>query len=264
MSNFTIINYVSERDVSSIISKLPEGSNVLVVCRPGNEKAADYSKLENVTVKEFPNEDITRGNARNIAIKFGKDLFKTSFMHVLEDSVFIEDVSSFIPAIEKMMTAMNLGSWYNTTCDGVNYVYAKYNPRVSISLDDAELKDVGIRKLLYCSNANFAWSIFNLDIAKDHEMLVDSYYNVPMFMIIETLAARRNNKQKNEMHYMNYYPTIEEELHAFKRNPAIKEPSLRDQIEKENPHFREKHINNSADTNVDVLMEDLYLKLHKD
>ena len=40
-----------------------------------------------------------------------------------------------------------------------------------------------------------------------------------MYYIIEFLANRRNNKNPGQLHYMNMYPTINEELDVFKSIP---------------------------------------------
>ena len=59
------------------------------------------------------------------------------FVHILEDGVkIIGETRVFLDEIEKMMSLLNLKSWFNTSCDMVNYVLQKYNPRFYIKIDD--------------------------------------------------------------------------------------------------------------------------------
>ena len=160
-----------------------------------------------------------------------------------------------------MMTKFKLDSWFNCSCDPVNYVYSRFNPRFELVIDDDEAKKNYDKTILLCSNANTTWTTFNLDICEYEKIKLDDRFTIAMYYIIEFLANRRNNKNPGQLHYMNMYPTINEELDVFKSTPIeendvdVKEKQ-KIQIEEDNL-FHSLNINYQPDHDIVMISEDI-------
>ena len=74
-------------------------------------------------------------------MKWFLDNKKSGYLHFIEDNVEItSDPTNFLDKIEEMMTKFKLDSWFNGSCDPVNYVYSRFNPRFELVIDDDEAK----------------------------------------------------------------------------------------------------------------------------
>lgn len=181
------------------------------------------------------------------------------FVHVLEDTVEIyNSPDKFLDEIERMMVMFQLKSWFNTSCDICNYVYSKYNPRLYISIDEEEAQKKYDKTIAWCSNANTIWVCYNTNLATFDDIKFEERFRYPMYYIIEFLARRRNTKKPGQLDYMNYYPSIPEELDVF-RQLELKQPVdfSEDEIRKEGEIFTEMKVDNHPDSNLDILMEDM-------
>ena len=139
------------------------------------------------------------------------------FVHVIEDKIQIYgNPSKFLDEIEKMMIVFRLKSWFNTSCDPCNFIYSKYNPRMYVAIDEPEAEKKYKKTISWCSNANTLWVCYNMDACSFDDIRFEENFQYPMYYIIEFLARRRNSKSPGELNYMNYYPSVEEELGVFK------------------------------------------------
>ena len=100
------------------------------------------------------------------------------------------------------MNVLDLNNWCGTVTDGCNYIYSKYNPRLSISIDKPEYQKLNIDKVIFCSHSNVQWLVYDLERADDNELFFNESFTVDMFWIIEYLARRRNT-HPNSLYFMN-------------------------------------------------------------
>lgn len=126
-------------------------------------------------------------------------------LHVLEDTTCImSSPKQFIDDIEHAMDVLDYDVWLSTTCDPCNYVYKKFNPRLSVAMDRAELFKLGLgTQILLTSHSNLQWVVYNFAKAPDDLLRFDERFTVPMYYIIEFLARRRNTKQDGQLYFMN-------------------------------------------------------------
>jgi hypothetical protein len=129
----------------------------------------------------------------------------SGMLHVLEDTTCIlKDPKQFMDDIENAMDILDYDVWLSTSCDPCNFVYRKYNPRLDIVLDRAELFKLGLgTRILFTSHSNLQWVVYNFAKAPDSLLHLDEQFTVPMYYIIEFLARRRNTKQDGQSYFMN-------------------------------------------------------------
>ena len=249
-----------------IVEKLPVGSKILVFQRKQLDNEETASKLakmrqnHDVEMRFYPDEYKNhQTKVRNFASKTFFDEKIEGFVHVIEDRIDIfGEPSKFLDEIERMMTMPELKSWFNTSCDGCNYVYSRYNPRLFISVDEEEAKKRYEKIVAWCSNANTGWICYNMNLATFEDIRFDENLTFPMYYIIEFLARRRNTKKPGQLDYMNYYPSIPEELGVFRYDDSVKDYKFSDEEIKENGQiFNQMKVDNHPDQNLDVLMEDM-------
>lgn len=267
MRTFVILNVNDGVDIcENIIKKLPNNSNILVYARESLKNTDFVNTFNSFTGNNnirlrFYDDDIRfkQSNLRNFVSKQLIDEKITGFVHIIEDIVQIyNDSEIFLDKIEQMMQILNLKSWFNTSCDQCNFVYSKYNPRLYIAIDDERMKKVYDKTIAWCSNANTLWTIWNYDMCTFEDLRFEEKFQFSMYLIIEFLARRRNTKKKGELHYMNYYPSIPEELNVFKcMDVKNGKQFTNDEINNEGKIFKEMGIDNHADTDINVLMEDI-------
>ena len=264
MRTFVILNNHKDIDFhKNIIAKLPKGSEVYafgtIEKNEYGEKTEDYS----FSYHPIP-EDQTKNipMMRNYIMKWFLDNKKSGYLHFIEDNVEItSDPTIFLDKIEEMMSKFKLDSWFNCSCDPVNYVYSRFNPRYELVIDDDEAKKTYDKTILLCSNANTTWTTFNLDICEYEKIRLDDRFTIAMYYIIEFLANRRNNKNPGQLHYMNMYPTIKEELDVFKSIPIVEnnvdeKEKQRIQME-EDKLFHSLNINYKPDHDIVMISEDI-------
>ena len=214
-----------------IIKKLPEGSKILVFLRESlnteetRRKILDFGQNRDVQPRFYPDELQNHwSRLRNFVSNMLLDEKTTGFVHVIEDKIEIfGEPCRFLDEIERMMTVLKLKSWFNTSCDGCNYVYSKYNPRLYIAVDEEEAKKRYDKIVAWCSNANTGWICYNMDAVSFEDIRFEEKFRFPMYYIIEFLARRRNTKKPGQLDYMNYYPSIEEELGVFRYDDSVKD-----------------------------------------
>lgn len=80
-----------------------------------------------------------------------------------------------------------------------------------------------------------------------------------MYYIIKFLAERRNHKKTGELYYMNFNPTIKDELGVFKLiNLYEKNQMTQKDLEDERKIFESYGINHGADMAIEPVMDDLF------
>lgn len=261
MRTFVIINNHNNANIQeNIISKIDPEANIIVF-KPEDVKSNNEEiNYLNVKIQYFPS-DITEHDTklRNFVSKTLLDSKINGFVHVLEDDVkIIENTKTFLDEIEMMMSTLNLKSWFNTSCDMVNYVYQKYNPRFYIKIDDEQLITKYDKTIAWCSNANTIWVCYNMDKVTYEDIRFEEQFTIPVYYIVEFLARRRNSKKPGELYYMNLYPSIQEELNVFTIDSTVtKHSQSEEQMKVENNIFKSMNVNHASDNDVNVVMDDI-------
>lgn len=218
---------------------------------------------EELTCKVIPSSCDTLAKARNYVNQEIKNSGFNGILHVIEDSVVIKDgLDSFLDAIEQAMDVLDYSVWFNTICDPCNYVYSKLNPRVSVLLDSDRIASLGLKfkKILFTSHSNTAWIAYDFSKVEDDLLKFYEEFNIPMFMIIEFLARRRNSRKADQLYRMNMYMSIDDEVGKFEMANNIDSPDPKE-MDRENVIFKSLDIGFSPDNNVNELLEVLWAKL---
>lgn len=255
-------NDSNEMNVVKMMSGFASFADTIYVATPTpNEKF--NSKIGNATISNvyWPSDADNQPKRKNWIRQFIKGINFTGFLHIVEDTVEILDLTPFIDDIEHTMTVLDYDVWTSTCSDPCNYVYDKFNPRLAIKLDTPELMTFGIPTIYFTSHSNTCWEIFNYAKISDNMLTFDERFSVAMFYIIEYFARRRNNKKPGELYYMNQYMTIDSERNAYRHNNVDDKKDLSDVIKAEDPIFKEMNINFMPDNNIDMILEDIYAKL---
>jgi len=99
--------------------------------------------------------------------------------------------------------------------------------------------------------------------ADDNELFFDEKFTIDMFFIIEFLARRRN-AHPGSLYYMNQYVTCASEQGLYKFKEGLKREQrkdLQEAMKAEDAEFRSRGINFAPDNNIDIVLENVYLKL---
>ena len=186
------------------------------------------------------------------------------FHHVVHGSVeLLGQISQFLIELEAMMRVLDYRVWLNTVCDGCNYVYNKYNPRVTVQADVPECEKAGLLgDICFTSHSNTAWMCYDMSAATDSQLRFDEDFTIPMYWIIEFLARRRADGAKTDLYFMNQYLTVCSERGLFRqmRTAAPETQDVKKQAE-EDRLFRSKKIDYSVDNSVDMILDRLWNKL---
>ena len=224
----------------------------------------DTSVQEDPATKVIPEACDNLAKARNFINAFFKEEKFDGFLHIVEDLVELNaDPKQFVESIEKMMNALDYDVWFNTICDPCNYVYSKFNPRVSIELDREDVKPLGLSsKLMFTSHSNTSWICYNFSKVPDDLLKFNESFDIPMFMIIEFLARRRNTRRPDQLYRMNMYMTVPEELGVFDvSSPSAGEDPKPEKMAQEDQVFKSLAVNFAPDNNIDEILECLWAKL---
>jgi hypothetical protein len=211
----------------------------------------------------IPESCDTASKARNFINESFKVTNFNGYLHVLEDIVELKnDPKNFLTALEKMMSIFDYDVWLDTSCDPCNYIYAKFNPRLSIDLDREDVKNLGLsNKILFTSHSNTAWMCYDFSKVSDDLLKFNENFDIPMFMIIEYLARRRNTRRPDQIYRMNMYMTVPEEIGVFNTSTSDVNEPTQEKMSKEDQIFRSLAINFAPDNNIDELLECVWNKL---
>ena len=59
------------------------------------------------------------------------------FLHIIEDNVVLDrDPSTYIENLEHTMSVLDYGIYFSTVTDPCNYVFNKFSPRLTLTIDD--------------------------------------------------------------------------------------------------------------------------------
>lgn len=254
---FAIICSNENNNVKQILSGI--NSENVVIFYTNEEYISQVDKEKYKELVQIPSDKDNQAKIKNFAIKYMKENH-AGWLHLIEDTIeILKDPTQFITDIEKVMDIFGLNNFFSTITDICNYVFQKYNPRLTITMDYDEFKVLDLPNISFTSNANTQWIVINTVKADDNEMYFDEKYSVAMFYIIEFLARRRAT-HPNSLYYMNQYLTVESEKGVFV-NTGVNQSDKqiqKDILEKENQIFRSSGINTNPDNNIDQILERVY------
>ena len=183
---------------------------------------------------------------RNYISKWFKlENVKDGMLYVIRDYVELDadKFPKFVPDIERFMDFFGYRVWLNTVCDECNYVFNRFDTRITVKMDDERLAAGWKDDVLFTTNANLDLMVYNLDKIDISEMLLDESFSVAMFVIIKFLAERRNKKIPGC--YMNLYPTVPSEKGIAKKHTEIVEEKVsREEFNRQMKVFTDMKINN--------------------
>ena len=261
---FAILNWKKNRVENvkkEIVEKLQlrEGRDkILLFYKESDGFPTCFEKDDSGTFQGIPmsNEDgHNRAAGLNFVYKYLKENFKDEFAYVIYDSIqFKKDPKIFMDSIEEMMQKLKLDVWFNTYTDGCNFVFTKFDGRVSVAINDPDLQKIYDKKIIWTSNSNPNFSILDLEkfALPENGKTFDDRFEIPMFWIIKFLCERRRDKKG----FMNYYPTISEEIGVFKSgnfNDGMK--TVPERMKKEDGMFTEFKLDHSPSQSVEELMD---------
>ena len=116
------------------------------------------------------------------------------FMHIVEDCIALDrDPMQYIEKIEKTMDVLDYNVHFSTVTDPCNYIFKKFNPRLTLDIDDENVKTrLGLPdRISFTSHSNICWTIFNFNKLGDDIPKFDEKFTIAMYVIIEYLARRR-------------------------------------------------------------------------
>jgi GR25 family glycosyltransferase involved in LPS biosynthesis len=143
---------------------------------------------------------------KNFVIDYFKEAGFKGFAHILEDNViFFKDPSKYLTTIEKTMSFLDYDIHFSTVTDPCNYIFSKFNPRITLDIDNQTLLDLGLTSAIsFTSHSNAAYIIYNFNAFVNTEIpKFNESFSVAMYMIIEFLARRKAQKRKDQLYYMN-------------------------------------------------------------
>lgn len=268
MRKIVILSLADGVDLNeNIVKWFPKEQEIVVYMRESNKNGDYHRKIESyrqenpVNVNFYPDE--LRENQSKLRNFVSNDIIQGKtrcFVHVLDNSVqILRSPDQFLNKIEEMMLVLGLKSWFNTSCDMCNYVYQRYNPRLYVMVDEEQARKIYDTTVAWCSNANTIWTCYNMDICKYEDMRLEERFRFSMYYIIEFLARRRNTKLPGQLDYMNYYPSVKEELGVFKTAELDEVCHISDdEIKAEGEIFsKEMKVDNHPDQSLDQIMSDM-------
>ena len=220
-----------------------------------------YPEIEIVPIPDFVDNKSKR---KNFVIDTIQSSSYKNIAHVIEDYIsIVKDPTEFINELENAMVQLDYDIWFSTETDGCNFLFNKFVPRLEVRIDDEEVK----KKLnlpfeiIFTSNSNIDWIALNFakEVQKFNEL-----FSIPMYMIIEYLSRRRDNRKENQLYYMNQYMTVPAERGVFKS--VIEQNDLAEdskQMQVENEIFQSMHVNTHPDNAIDLHLRDLHNKIQE-
>ena len=259
MTNIAILCLSKDTQIEkNIVEKVSTVKDIkLFVYSKDRYESGVHGEVEHI---EIPAGSDTIAKMHNFIVKDQHAKGFDGMLHVVEDAVSIEkDLTRFICDLRSMMLTIGMDVWLNTVCDGMNYVYSKYNPRMVVEFDDPKWQVFGFDGMVYTSHSNAAWIVYNMAKYSETAFLFDEQFSARMFMIIEFLARRKTlNAGKNSLCLMNMYPTVKSENGTFKMCTSYNEDVPADVMKEENERFTAMNLNIAPDNLIDNVLESMY------
>lgn len=206
MSKMFMISLKDESFASNCIElaeklKSSIDSSVVILFKPASLKV-DSKDIETV---DFPDSCDNQAKMKNFMLKLAKERDPQCFLSLIEQNVkLLKDPVEFINSLQAAMDTLDYSIYFSTTSDPCNYVFSKMNPRVTIDIDDEDVRSkLNLPKQIsFTSHSNTAWIAYDLKKLDDLP-LFDEKFSIMMYVIIEYLARRRKTKRDGQLYFMN-------------------------------------------------------------
>ena len=212
----------------------------------------------------FPESSNSISKQKNFIIDWCKNFRFKGFLHIIEDSISLNLASKqYMNMLEATMSTLDYDVHFSTITDKCNYVFNKFCPRLSIDIDDDNIrKTLGLpSKICFTSHSNVSYVTYNFNAVGDCPPKFDERFTVGMYFIIEFLSRRRATKKDGQLYYMNQYLSIADEVGAYSIEDVKAKTIDNDVMQHENELFKSLNIDYAPDNNLDIVLDTLYVKL---
>lgn len=221
----------------------------------------------NVEIVAIPLECNTISKAKNFIMNSMAAKGGFRFLHLLEDNIeILKDPAPYIAELENAMDSLDYNIHFSTVTDRCNYVFNKFCPRLTIDIDDIDVKEK-MRlptSVSFTSHSNTAWTTYDCSKFENGvPPLFNDKFSIAMFVIIEYLARRRTNKKPGQLYYMNQYLSFPSEIGTFKLYSETVDDIDQKKMQEEDQMFKSLAIDFSPDNNIDKILEDFYIVVKK-
>ena len=212
----------------------------------------------------FPKEIDSIPKRKNFILGYAKSKGFDGFLHIVEDNIVLDrDPTQYIEKIEKTMDVLDYNVHFSTVTDPCNYIFKKFNPRLTLDVDDEDVKTrLGLPdKISFTSHSNICWTIFDLNKLGDDVPKFDEKFTIAMYVIIEYLARRRAQKKEGQLYFMNQYLSISDEIGSFHQINLDGDSIDQQKMKEEDAMFKEMRVEFAPDNNLDVVLDTFYQKV---
>lgn len=229
------------------------------------DKQSEIEIKDNIEYVNYPDDITTISKRKNFIIKHCEKKNSCGFLHIIEPTTeLLKNPNEYINAIENAMNVFDYDIHFSTVTDGCNYLFNKFNPRLTLDIDEIEIKQkLNLPdRISFTSHSNISWIIFNLDHLKNDIPMFDERFSIAMFVIIEYLARRKATRKPGQLYLMNQYLSISDEYGTFRFVNTNKNDEIsQEKMNEENEIFKSMKIDYSPDNNIDMVLDMFYLKL---
>ena len=258
-------NASMESNVLQLANAFSNVSGADVIVFKANDVHIDAQLADNYQLVSIPTEASTQAKVKNFILSYFSNNRFRGFLHIIEDNVILDkDPSQFIQNVENAMDVLDYSIYFSTVTDPCNYMFKKFNPRMSLAIDDQAIKsklqlpDV----VSFTSHSNLCWTIYDYDKLDGHPQMYDENFTIAMFVIIEYLARRRATRKDGQMYYMNQYLSVSDEIGVFHAissdNGNVVE---QEKMQVEDGLFKSMNIDYAPDNNLDSILDAFYQKI---
>lgn len=217
----------------------------------------------NVEVVAIPPEYNAMSKAKNFIMNSATAKGGFRFLHLLEDDVeILKDPMPYIAELEGTMDSLDYNIHFSTVTDRCNYVFNKFCPRLTIDIDDIDVKQ-NMRlpaSVSFTSHSNTAWTTYDCSKFENGiPPLFNDKFSIAMFVIIEYLARRRATKKPGQLYYMNQYLSLPSEIGTFRLYGGKADEINQKKMQEEDQAFKALAIDFSPDNSIDKILEDFYV-----
>lgn len=212
----------------------------------------------------FPKEIDSIPKRKNFILDHAKSKGFNGFLHIVEDTIVLDrDPAQYIEKIEKTMDVLDYNVHFSTVTDSCNYVFKKFNPRLTLDIDDENAKTrLGLPdRISFTSHSNICWTIFDFNKLGDDIPKFDEKFTIAMYVIIEYLARRRAQKKEGQLYFMNQYLSISDEIGSFHQISLDGDSIDQYKMKEEDGIFKQMKVEFAPDNNIDMVLDMFYQKV---
>ena len=269
-----VIQWMPENDYSNIVKLLKDFNDysfsndlLLLNCSKKQFNQNDVDELKYQSI-ECPNDCDNNSKMKNFILQYMSSLSNSfRFLHIIEGNTnLLKDPSIYINEVEKTMDALDYSIYFSTITDRCNYVFNKFCPRLTIDIDDENIKSkMNLpSSISFTSHSNTSWTIYDYSKYDVCPQTYNEQFSIAMFMIIEYLARRKATKKNDQLFYMNQYLSVPSEIGVFNVVKTSQNDIDPKKMQEEDALFKSMKIDYAPDNNIDVVLDALYAKIkHK-